>query len=77
MLNPNRVTKEKAELNKDVQERFEDMNLSESPTSNQLISSRLSRIHKLTENTGGTKMDIGVMKSSQNEDPMKSIQEDW
>jgi hypothetical protein len=58
------------EINKDVQEKIQkDMNLSESPTSKSMISSRLSRIHKLTENTQEeTKMDIGVMKSSQNED---------
>lgn len=60
----------KAELNKDVQEKIQkDMNLSESPTSKSMISSRLSRIHKLTENTQEeAKMDIGVTKSSQNED---------
>lgn len=63
-------SQKKAELNKDVQEKIQkDMNLSESPTSKSMISSRLSRIHKLTENTHEeTKMDIGVMKSSQNED---------
>lgn len=60
----------KAELNKDVQEKIQkDMNLSESPTSKSMISSRLSRIHRLTENTHEeAKMDIGVTKSSQNED---------
>lgn len=63
-------SQKKAELNKDVQEKIQkDMNLSESPTSKSMISSRLSRIHKLTENTQDeTKMDVGVMKSSQNED---------
>ena len=63
-------SQKKAELNKDVQEKIQkDMNLSDSPTSKSMISSRLSRIHKLTENTQEeAKMDIGVMKSSQNED---------
>lgn len=63
-------SQKKAELNKDVQEKIQkDMNLSESPTSKSMISSRLSRIHKLTENTQeDLKMDVGVMKSSQNED---------
>ena len=43
-------SQKKAELNKDVQEKIQkDMNLSESPTSKSMISSRLSRIHKLTE----------------------------
>lgn len=66
----------KAELNKDVQEKIQkDMNLSESPTSKSMISSRLSRIHKLTENTQEeAKMnmkDVEVVKSSQNEDSKK------
>ena len=66
-------SQKKAELDKDVQEKIQkDMNLSESPTSKSMISSRLSRIHKLTENTHEeAKMDIGVMKSSQNEDSKK------
>lgn len=70
-------SQKKAELNKDVQEKIQkDMNLSESPTSKSMISSRLSRIHKLTENTQEeAKMDIGVMKSSQNEDSKKLIDE--
>lgn len=70
-------SQKKAELNKDVQEKIQkDMNLSESPTSKSMIGSRLSRIHKLTENTQEeAKMDIGVMKSSQNEDSKKLIDE--
>ena len=69
-------SQKKAELNKDVQEKIQkDMNLSESPTSKSMISSRLSRIHKLTENTQEeTKMnveDVEVVKSSQNEDSKK------
>ncbi len=72
-------SQKKAELNKDVQEKIQkDMNLSESPTSKSMISSRLSRIHKLTENTQEeAKMDIGVMKSSQNNDTgeLKSIKD--
>lgn len=68
-------SQKKAELNKDVQEKIQkDMNLSESPTSKSMIGSRLSRIHKLTENTQDeTKMDVGVMKSSQNEDSRQII----